>query len=61
MEYAEYQKPVTVTVNMGKKLTGLGHTKFYELINNGTLKSIKVGRRRLVLFNSIEKLANGHE
>ena len=49
-------KPVTVTINTGLDLTGLGRTKFYELINEGTIKTITIGRRRLVVFASLEAL-----
>ena len=50
-------KPITVTINTGLELTGIGRTKFYELINEGIIKTITVGRRRLVVFSSLEELA----
>ena len=40
--------PVTVTVEGARKALGLGNTKIYELIGEGRLKTIKVGRRTLV-------------
>ena len=45
---AEPQPPVLVTVKQARALTGLGNTKLYELIGEKRLKSIMVGRRRLV-------------
>ena len=33
------QKPITVTVNAALDLTGLGRTKFYELIQSGVIKT----------------------
>lgn len=51
-------KPVTVTVNAALELTGLGRTKLYELIGKGIVKTITVGRRRLVVYSSLEALAN---
>jgi excisionase family DNA binding protein len=51
-------KPITVTVDRGMKLSGLGRTKIYELIGNGTIKTITVGRRRLIVYSSLEELAN---
>ena len=54
------QKPITVTVNAALDLTGLGRTKFYELIQSGVIKTINIGRRRLVIFSSLEELANGY-
>jgi len=53
-------KPVTVTVETALKLSGLGRTKLYELIKQGKLKTINVGRRRLVVFSSLEEMAS-HE
>ena len=50
--------PITVTVNEALRLTGLGRTKTYELINDGTIKTIKIGSRRLVIYKSLEELAN---
>jgi excisionase family DNA binding protein len=50
------QRPVLVTVKAAKSLTGLGNTKIYDLISAGKLKSITVGRRRLIVYASIEEL-----
>lgn len=52
----EALKPVSVTVNDACRITGLGRTKVYELIADGPLKSVAIGRRRLVLYASIEAL-----
>lgn len=51
-------KPVTVTINTALEVTGLGRTKLYELIAQGIIKTITIGRRRLVVFSSLEELAN---
>jgi excisionase family DNA binding protein len=48
--------PITVTIGDTRRITGLGSTKVYELIKQGKLKSVAVGRRRLVLYASIEAL-----
>ena len=56
MNELNHPKPITVTINAGLELTGLGRTKFYELINEGTIKTITIGRRRLVVFASLEAL-----
>lgn len=37
-------------------VTGLGKTSIYELISQGKLKSVAIGRRRLVLAESIRIL-----
>ncbi len=52
----ESPKPLTVTVDDTSKITGLGKTKIHELINQGRLKSVAIGRRRLVFLSSIEEL-----
>ncbi len=49
-------EPVTVTVNAAKAAIGIGQTKIYELMNNGTLQTVRVGRRRLVRTDSIRAL-----
>jgi excisionase family DNA binding protein len=48
--------PITVTVAETRRITGLGNTTVYELIKRGELTTVKVGRRRLVLYSSIEAL-----
>lgn len=49
-------KPITVTIDDTSRITGLGNTKIYELIAQGRLETLTIGRRRLVLFRSIEAL-----
>lgn len=50
-------KPITITISEALRVSGLGRTKLYELIGSGTLKTITVGRRRLVVYASLEALA----
>jgi excisionase family DNA binding protein len=52
----ESPTPISTTVDDACRITGLGRTKVYELIGEGTLKTVTVGRRRLVIFESIEAL-----
>jgi excisionase family DNA binding protein len=52
----ERLKPVSVTVDVACGITGLGRTKLYELITAGILDTVVIGRRRLILFTSIEQL-----
>lgn len=49
-------EPITVTVDGARKALGLGHTKIYELIGEGKLKTVKIGRRTLVRTDSIRAL-----
>lgn len=51
-------KPLTVTVETALKLSGLGRTKLYELINQEIIKTVTVGRRRLVVYASLEALVS---
>ena len=50
--------PVTVTVQGARKALGLGNTKIYELIGEGKLKTVKIGRRTLVKTDSIRALVD---
>lgn len=49
-------EPVSTTIEGTSKATGLGKTKIYELINEGKLQTVKVGRRTLVKTDSIRSL-----
>lgn len=51
-------EPVTVTVQGARKALGLGNTKIYELISEGRLKTVKIGRRTLVKTESIRALVD---
>ena len=44
------------TVSDACAFSSIGKTKLYELINNGTLATARVGRRRLVVVSSLKAL-----
>lgn len=48
------QRP-TCTIKEACNAAGMGRTKFYELIKGGELKTVAVGRRRLVQVPSLLK------
>jgi excisionase family DNA binding protein len=48
--------PVWVTVKEAARISGIQRTRLYELFAEGTIKSIKIGGKRLVSFASIEAL-----
>jgi excisionase family DNA binding protein len=48
--------PIVISIDSAKKALGIGHTKLYELIDEGRLATIKIGRRRLVKTDSIRAL-----
>jgi excisionase family DNA binding protein len=45
-----------VTPSEAIRISGIGRTRLYELMANGTLASVKVGGKRLVSYASIETL-----
>lgn len=47
---------ITTTISRFCEMIGIGKTKTYELINDGSLETIKLGRRRLILMRSVRKL-----
>ena len=49
-------EPLVVSVIKAGSLLGLGRTTVYDLINNKTLDTIMVGKRRLVTVESIRRL-----
>ena len=49
-------KRLAVTIDNACQITGLGRTKIYEVIRDQKLKAVAIGRRRLVLMESIEAL-----
>ena len=49
-------EPIACSLYTTQKLTGLGRTKVYGLIDDGTLETVKIGTRRLVLMKSIRAL-----
>jgi hypothetical protein len=50
------EPPVWVSVKEGMRLSSIKRTRFYELLNDRTLHSIRVGARRLVSYDSIKRL-----
>lgn len=50
------QQRMTCTVREACQASGLGKTKLYELIGNGRLDTMRVGRRRLVKVQSLSGL-----
>lgn len=49
-------KRLAVPVDDACEIIGVGRTKMYELIDQGRVKSITIGRRRLVVYASLEAL-----
>ncbi len=51
---------LTCTVAEACEVTGLGRTKLYELIGDGKVSTTSIGRRRLVLVQSLRLLIEGN-
>lgn len=46
----------TIDIPDAERLTGLGRTYFYKLMGEGKLRSVKIGKRRLILRASLMAL-----
>jgi excisionase family DNA binding protein len=55
-----FAQRLSCTIAEACEVTGLGRTKLYELIGDGHLATSTVGRRRLVLVQSILTLLESH-
>ena len=52
-------RPINASINDTSRILGVGRTKVYGLIAQGKLKSVLIGRRRLVLIESICSVGEG--
>ncbi len=48
--------PLALSVREACQASRLGRTRIYELINQGHLKSVRLGRRRLIHADSLHRL-----
>jgi hypothetical protein len=48
--------PICVRVTRAMAMLDIGKTKLYELVGNGDLEAIRIGRRTLILQTSIDML-----
>ena len=51
--------PLLVSIKEARRLVGVSHSRIYELINDGTLETIRLGKRRLIRYSSLQNLAGG--
>jgi excisionase family DNA binding protein len=47
--------PVTITINAAVARYGLGRTTLYAMMDAGTLRSVKVGWRRLIVVEQADR------
>jgi len=52
-------KAISCSVPQAIEATGLGRSTLFEKIKSGELESVKVGKRRLILVPSLERLIVG--
>ena len=56
LDEPESAKPLAVPVRTACKLIGVSNTTMWALIKTGRVKSVNIGRRRLVICASLESL-----
>jgi excisionase family DNA binding protein len=56
LDTLQREKPLAVPVKRACKLMGVGNTTMWGLIKTGRVKTVRIGRRRLVLYASLESL-----
>jgi excisionase family DNA binding protein len=49
-------KPLAVSVQDACKILSIGPTKMWELIGDGRVRTLRIGRKRLVTYASLEAL-----
>jgi excisionase family DNA binding protein len=49
-------EPIATSINDACRLTGLGRTTLYALINAKRIETVKLGRRTLVKTSSLRRL-----
>lgn len=60
-ENAAQLEPISVDILDACRLTGVGRSKMYELMDAGAVRSVKVGRRRLIPVASLREWLAGLE
>lgn len=53
---APREEPLLVSVDEAARMLGVSRRTVIKLINDGTLRSLKIGRRRLVLMVAVREL-----
>ncbi len=51
--------PLAVDVKEAARLTSFGKTKIYQMLEDGTLPSKKIGRRRVIPYSALKALVEG--
>jgi excisionase family DNA binding protein len=51
--------PYLISIEKAAESLSIGRSKTYDLINEGKLITVTIGRRRLVRIESVEAIARG--
>jgi hypothetical protein len=57
MSTSDLNKPLLVSAPRARKIIDCGNTKFWSLVKDGKIQMAEVGGRRMVVFASLEALA----
>lgn len=55
-ETMDHEGKIAVTVKVASQMLSLGCTKLYELMATGQLKTVYIGRRRLIPVAELERV-----
>ena len=50
-------RPILVSTATAKQIIDIGNTKFWQLVKAGKIQMVDVAGRRMVVYDSLEKLA----
>ena len=50
-------RPLLITAPRARRILDVGNTKFWELVKSGKIQMAEVGKRRMVVYASLEALA----
>ncbi len=59
--FAAKPEPLAVSPGEAARLAGLGRTTIYFALGSGALKSIKIGKRRLITIEALRGWLLSHE
>jgi hypothetical protein len=49
-------EPITATIPEFRRISGIGRSRIYELLDEGALESVHIGTRRLIMIDSYRQL-----
>jgi hypothetical protein len=49
-------EPITASIPAFCRMSGVGRSKVYELINSGAVKTVRIGKRQFIVLSSFHEL-----